>query len=46
MCKVEYLGSFRVKKLSDFTPFLDDPVRFGNRTYRGRGSKTRKKTEN
>ena len=27
-------GSFSFKKLSNFTPFLDDSVRLGNRTYR------------
>ena len=49
------IGSFSFKKLSDFTLFFDDPVSLpsngwepwlGNRTYRARGSKTRKKTEN
>ena len=28
------IGAFSFKKLSGFTPFLDDPVRLGNRTYR------------
>ena len=26
------IGAFSFKKLSGFTPFLDDPVRLGNRT--------------
>ena len=39
-------GRFSFKKLSDFTPFLDDPVRLETAPTGPGASKTSKKTEN